>query len=88
MSAVLISPVTQQYEQIFKQHARMVYGTAYRVTGSHEDAEDVLQTIFLGLVRRELPKDFARSPEAYLRRAAINSSLNHSIAPAPGAGPR
>jgi RNA polymerase sigma-70 factor (ECF subfamily) len=54
----------------------MVYRTAYGVTGSHEDAEDVLQTIFLTLVRREVPQDFARNPEAYLHRAAVNSSLN------------
>jgi RNA polymerase sigma-70 factor (ECF subfamily) len=54
----------------------MVYRTAYGITGSHEDAEDVLQTIFLALVRREAPEDFARSPEAYLYRSAVNYSLN------------
>jgi len=76
MSTVVTSQVVQQYEDIFKEHARMVYRTAYGVTGSHEDAEDVLQAIFLALVRREFPSRFESNPAAYLYRAAVNSSLN------------
>ena len=37
--------------------------------------EDVLQTIFLRLLRG-LPPDFDRNPKGYLYRAAINLSLN------------
>ena len=76
MVAVLTSQMTQPYEDLYNQYARMVYRTAYGITGSHEDAEDVLQTIFLALVRREVPQNFARNPEAYLHRAAVNYSLN------------
>jgi len=54
----------------------MVYRTAYGVTGRHEDAEDVLQNVFLALVRREVPQNFAKSPEAYLYRSAVNHSIN------------
>jgi RNA polymerase sigma-70 factor (ECF subfamily) len=68
--------MTKPHEDLYKQYARMVYRTAYGITGNHEDAEDVLQTIFLGLVRRELPQNFAKSPEAYLHRSAVNYSLN------------
>src|SRR5688572_16168901 len=44
--------------------------------GNREDADDILQTIFLRLLRREFPPDLARNPEAYLYRAAINLSLD------------
>lgn len=73
---VLTSKMTQPYEDLYRQHARMVYRTAYGITGSHEDAEDVLQSIFLALVRREVSENFARSPEAYLHRSAVNYALN------------
>ncbi|HYR90976.1 MAG TPA: sigma-70 family RNA polymerase sigma factor [Terriglobia bacterium] len=76
MSTVAMSEPAQEFEIIFKEHARLVYRTAYGVTGSHEDAEDVLQTIFLHLIRREFPPDLRTNPQAYLYRAAVNSSLN------------
>jgi RNA polymerase sigma-70 factor (ECF subfamily) len=46
------------------------------VTGSRQDAEDVLQTIFVRLLQRELPPDLVKNPKAYLYRAAVNVSLN------------
>ena len=76
MATVLPSQMTKPYEDLYRQHARMVYRTAYGITGSHEDAEDVLQTIFLALVRREVPGTFAKNPEAYLHRSAVNHALN------------
>ncbi|MBL8293228.1 MAG: sigma-70 family RNA polymerase sigma factor [Bryobacterales bacterium] len=51
----------------------LVFRTAYRITGSAADAEDVLQTVFLRLLAREGPAP--EQPESYLRRAAINVSL-------------
>ena len=53
-----------------------MFRTAYGVTGSREDAEDILQTVFVGLMSREFPKDFEKNPKAYLYRAAVNRSLN------------
>jgi RNA polymerase sigma-70 factor (ECF subfamily) len=76
MSAVVTSDCVQRYEDLFRDYAQLVYRTAYGVTGSHEDAEDVLQTIFLGLIRREVPPDLARNAEGYFYRAAVNMSLN------------
>jgi RNA polymerase sigma-70 factor (ECF subfamily) len=68
--------VTQEFEDLFNEHAQLVYRTAYGVTGSHEDAEDVLQTIFVRLMRREFSPDLVRNPRAYLYRAAVNLSLD------------
>jgi RNA polymerase sigma-70 factor (ECF subfamily) len=66
----------QGIEDIFREHCRLVYRTAYSITGSWQDAEDVLQTIFLRLLQREYPVEFTTSPGAYLYRASVNLSLN------------
>lgn len=80
MSTVTVSDLTststQELEQIFKDYYQFVYRTAFSVTGSEADAEDVLQTIFASLLRRELPSDLKKNPKAYLYRAAFNRSLN------------
>lgn len=65
-----------QFETLFKAHAQLMYRTAYGVLGTHHDAEDVVQTIFLKLIRQEFPPDLERNPEAYLYRAAVNASLS------------
>jgi len=53
-----------------------VFRTAHRITGSAADAEDVLQTVFLRLVRTQENRNLSEHPEAYLSRAAINASLD------------
>jgi len=67
--------VATHFEEIFRDHSRMVYRTAYTITGNHSDAEDVLQHIFLTLLERQVPPDLTRNPRAYLYRAAVNMSL-------------
>jgi RNA polymerase sigma-70 factor (ECF subfamily) len=62
-------------EALFREYHQLVFRTAYRVTGSAADAEDVLQTVFLRLVSGER-EDLLPSPAAYLYRAAINASLD------------
>jgi RNA polymerase sigma-70 factor (ECF subfamily) len=62
-------------EQVFLNHYDLVYRTAYRVTGNATDAEDVLQTLFVRLLKRAPSKVESGWP-AYLRRAAINTSLD------------
>ena len=63
-------------EELFNQHHDRIFRTAYRVTGSAEDAEDVLQTIFLRVARGQESAMAADNPEAYFARAAINASLD------------
>ncbi len=65
-----------ELESLFRQHNEQIFRTAYRITGSASDAEDVLQTVFLRLVRRTEGVDLAPSPAAYLKRAAVNASLD------------
>ena len=79
-TATHLQPVTNpppaMLETLFREHYNQIYRTAYRVTGSADDAEDVLQTVFLRLARREETLDLSPSPGAYLHRAAINASLD------------
>lgn len=81
MSAVIVSDansksLTDEFDRIFREHYQLIYRTAFGVTGSAEDAEDVLQTIFLRLLRRDLPPDLKQNPKAYMYRAAVNVSLS------------
>ena len=65
-----------EVELLYREHHDHVFRAAYRVTGSVVDAEDVLQTVFLRLVRRKEKVDLSPSPGSYLHRAAVNASLD------------
>jgi RNA polymerase sigma-70 factor (ECF subfamily) len=68
--------LTQEFEQTFREHAQMIYRTAYSVTRSPQDAEDVVQTLFLGMLRRGIPDGLKENPRGYLYRSAVNLSIN------------
>lgn len=61
---------------LFEMHHERVYRVARRITGRAEDAEDVLQTVFLRLVRREEPVPAADDAASYLHRAASNAAVD------------
>src|ERR1041385_2594648 len=61
---------------MYREHHAMVFRTAYRVTGNTADAEDVLQTVFFRLSRRDKLAEAIERPENYLRRAAVHAALD------------
>ena len=63
-------------EQLFEEQHERVFRAAYRITGNAPDAEDVLQTVFLRLLRREGADPLTGSPGSYLHLAAINGALD------------
>ena len=65
-----------ELETLFQSHHDRVFRTAHRITGSPADAEDVLQTVFLRLVKGKETHNLSENAEAYLSRAAINASLD------------
>lgn len=69
-------PPAPELGQIYRDHHKRVLNAAYRVTGNAQDAEDVLQTVFMRLVRREGGSPLSDSPGSYLHRAAINAALD------------
>lgn len=63
--------------RMFREHGQLVLDTAYRLTGTVSDAEDVLQDVFLGLpaaLERYEPRD-AFVP--WLRRVTVRVALMH-----------
>ena len=63
-------------ERIFLEHQGRVFRAAFRITGNAQDAEDVLQNVFLRLARQgEEGLDVGTLP-SYLYRAALNSALD------------
>jgi RNA polymerase sigma-70 factor (ECF subfamily) len=68
--------VSQEFEILFREHYALVYRTARVITGSADDAKDVLQTIFLRLLQRAVPPDAHKNPKGYFYRAAVNASLD------------
>ena len=72
-------PPPEALEGLFRENGPLVFRTAYRLTGSAADAEDVLQTVFLRLAGREDLGGLGglgAEPRAYLHRAAVNGALD------------
>jgi RNA polymerase sigma-70 factor, ECF subfamily len=68
--------IPHELDRAFRAHHGLVFRTAYRITGNAADAEDVLQTVFLRLLRRSEGDEALENTESYLRRAAINAALD------------
>jgi RNA polymerase sigma-70 factor (ECF subfamily) len=75
-AALAIVPVGTHsgLEEAFEKHRMQVFRAAYRVTGNAADAEDVLQTVFLRLARREDAQ--IQNVSSYLYRSALNAALD------------
>ncbi len=63
-------------EAIYRDYHQRVLRAAHRITGNAHDAEDVMQTVFMRLARREGGSPLSDSPGNYLHRAAINAALD------------
>ena len=75
-----VGPVLERVslERVFLEHKERVFRAAYRVTGNANDSEDVVQSVFLKLARRELGEvgDDIQNIGGYLHRAAVNAALD------------
>jgi|CXWL01.1.fsa_nt_gi RNA polymerase sigma-70 factor (ECF subfamily) len=63
-------------ERLFREQHAAILRAAYRITGSRADAEDVLQTVFLRLLRTAEPNLLESGAGGYLYRAAVNAALD------------
>lgn len=70
------SMISPEFERVYRETSENVYRSAYRILGNAEDAEDVLQTVFLRFLRRDSSLGIIDSPEPYLKRAAVNAALD------------
>jgi RNA polymerase sigma-70 factor (ECF subfamily) len=62
--------------QLFEEHQGRIFRAAFRILGNVTDAEDVLQQVFLRVVRHEVPSDQVGNMDSYLYRSAINAALD------------
>ena len=63
-------------ERTFQEHHAMVFRAAYRITGNANDAEDVLQTVFLRMLKRDPDAEPVGNITSFLHRAAVNAALD------------
>jgi RNA polymerase sigma-70 factor (ECF subfamily) len=70
------TPAAPDLERIFREHHGMVFRAAYRVTGNAGDAEDVLQTVFLRMVKRDPGAEPVGNMASFLHRSAVNAALD------------
>ena len=63
------------WEEIARDHGRFLYTVAYRLTGNHDDAQDLVQEVLLR-VRRGLATFTPGSLEGWLSRITTNAFLD------------
>jgi RNA polymerase sigma factor (sigma-70 family) len=70
-------PVTEvpSWEQVADEYGRFLYSLAYRLTGSHHDAQDLVQEVLLR-VRRGLATYRPGNLEGWLSRITTNAFLD------------
>ena len=59
------------------RYAGMVKRTAFRITGNREDAEDVMQEVFLKLWKNSCRYDSRYSCSTWIYRITVNSCIDH-----------
>ena len=63
--------------RLLRTHGDAVYAAAYRITRSPEDAEDILQEVFLRLLHQETRMSPTQERwDLYRRKMAINASID------------
>jgi RNA polymerase sigma-70 factor (ECF subfamily) len=82
MKALMAAPMESaplsaaELERVFQENHAMVFRAAYRVTGNANDAEDVLQTVFLRMMKRDPEAQAVGNMASFLHRAAVNAALD------------
>ena len=74
-----------EVERMFREHYELVYRTAYSILKNAADAEDVLQTVFVRLVRREATPDPGGNVIALTAACGDSGSVGASAARIVGA---
>jgi RNA polymerase sigma-70 factor (ECF subfamily) len=65
------------FDRIVDLHRKQVYGLAYQLTGSHEDADDISQEVFIRAYK-SIRKFRGRAKlSTWLYRITVNLSINH-----------
>jgi RNA polymerase sigma factor (sigma-70 family) len=63
-------------EDLYAAYRDLIYFVAFRVTRNAVDAEDVVQNVFLRMMRTDKQPDAGRCAVAYFRRTATNAAID------------
>ncbi len=66
----------ESFEEIYKVSGDLVYGIAFRMTQSREDAQEIAQDVFLKVHRNLKNFEFRSSFKTWIYRIAVNTSIN------------
>ncbi len=66
----------QAFRTLVDRHSRRLYRVAYRLTGRHEDAEDVVQETFLRAYRQLARFEARAAVTTWLYRIAVNCAVD------------
>ncbi len=66
-----------QFEQLFKEHFTSLSNVAYAVVKDHDQAKDIAQQVFIKFWDKRDSVNIDDNIKAYLKRAIVNTSLNH-----------
>ena len=66
----------QAMDVLFRRHYSFICRSVYRILKDNNLAEDIAQEVFFGLWKKRENLNISTSVQAYLKRAAINKSLN------------
>lgn len=64
------------FETLFARHYAEVFGVVYRIVGTSEEAEELVQDTFLKLYRRPIADDDDANVRGWLYRVATNAAFN------------
>ena len=65
------------FNKIFTQYSKKVYWHARKMLGSHEDADEVTQEVFITVYKKLSSFNFNSSLFTWIYRIASNKSINH-----------
>lgn len=68
-------PTDLDFDQIVEDHSKFVYNVAYRMMGSHADAEEVVQDAFLSAYRARDRFRGSSQVTTWLYRITVNAAL-------------
>jgi RNA polymerase sigma-70 factor (ECF subfamily) len=71
-----VHPSTRTIESMVQLYGNKIYKLAYHMTGSSDDAEDVVQEVFLKLFRNWAQIGARRNLSAWIHRIVSNASLD------------
>ena len=65
-----------QFDKIYKQYYKQIFGFVFRLSSSHKDSEDIVQEVFIKLYNELSKNKRIANKKAWLYKCALNLHLN------------